>query len=106
MPLGKTSGVPWFSSMITRILLTPVAAAVGVAGDDAAGAAETGAELGAGGPAAPAPQPAARQPISPPPIRRASGRMAVRLAGIGSGGPDGGDGLVEVRRPVAGPWPR
>src|SRR6516225_7816804 len=73
--------------MITRILLTPRAAGAWVAGDETAGAAgdETvgaaGAELGAAGPPAPAPQPAARQPTSPPPISRASRCMGVRLAG-------------------------
>src|SRR5690348_1253790 len=75
--------------MITRILLTPAAAgawvagdeAAGAAGDETAGAAGAGAELGAAGPGGPAPQPAARQATSPPPISRASRRMGVRLAG-------------------------
>src|SRR5215470_8201520 len=72
--------------MITRILLTPAAAAARVTGDDAVGAAEAGAGLDAVGPGRPAlqpatRQPATRQPASPPPISRASRCMGVRLAG-------------------------
>src|SRR5215468_12746010 len=82
MPLGKTSAVPWFSSMITRILLTPpTATGACVAGDDAAGAVGTGAGLDAVGPGGPALQPAARQPASTPPVSRASRRRGIRLAG-------------------------
>src|SRR5215467_5996410 len=82
IPPGKTSAVPWFSSMITRILLTPPdAAAARVAGEEAVGAAETGAGLDAVGPGGPAPQPATRQPASTAPISRASRRMGIRLAG-------------------------
>src|SRR5215475_10501013 len=83
MPLGKTSAVPWFSSMITRILLTPRAAAAALmAGDETAAAAEPGAELGAVGPVGPALQPAARQPTSPPPISRAYTRPRRRFPGM------------------------
>src|SRR5690349_4024694 len=81
MPRGKTSAVPWFSSMITRILLTPAGTAGCVAGDDTAGAAETGAGPDAVEAGGAAPQPAARQPASPPPISRASRRMGIGLAG-------------------------
>src|SRR6266513_960378 len=83
IPLGKTSAVPWFSSMITRILVTPPGAtAACVVGEEAAGAAEAGAELDTVGLGGPALQPAARQPTSPPPISRASRRMGVRQAGM------------------------
>ena len=81
MPPGKTSAGPWFSSMITRILLTPGAAAARVAGEGAADAAGAGAELDTVGPGDPAPQAAARQPASTAPIGRASLRRKVRLAG-------------------------
>src|SRR5205823_1581866 len=81
MPPGKTSAGPWFSSMITRILLTPGAAAARVAAEEAAGAAGAGAELDPVGAGGPAPQAAARQPASTAPTGRASRRMKVRLAG-------------------------
>src|SRR5215831_10207106 len=83
IPPGKTSAGPWFSSMITRILLTPRgAAAARVAGEEAAGAAGAGAELGTVGPGGPAPQPAARHPTSPPPISRASRRIGDSVVGM------------------------
>jgi len=74
MPRGKTSPVLWFSSMITRILLTPPPAVAAGDGEP------PGAEADAGGPdgAAPVPQPAARQLTSPAPISRATLRTAPR----------------------------
>src|SRR5262249_48596548 len=80
MPWGKTWPVLWFSSMITRILLTRPWPAP-EAGDDGepppaeAAEAETGAgavPVAAPDGAAPAPQPAARQHTSPVPVSRAA----------------------------------
>src|SRR5215470_4759133 len=86
MPLGKTSGVLWFSSMITRILLTPAGTgAARVAGEEAAGAVGAGAELDTVVPGGPALQPTARQPTSPPPISRVSRRIGDNVADTRSG---------------------
>src|SRR6266516_1205027 len=98
MPSGKTWSVLWFSSMITRILLTPPRPAAEARDDGGLAAAEPAAvaEADAGAVlvpcpdgAPPAPQPAARQPTSPAPISRAS-RRARRAARRGC--PPGGRG--------------
>src|SRR5262245_32702531 len=80
MPCGKTWPVLWFSSMITRILVTrpwPAPEAGDDGGPPAAEAADAATDAGAvlvafPEAAAPAPQPAARQPTSPVPISRAT----------------------------------
>src|SRR6266576_415625 len=90
MPSGKTWSVLWFSSMITRILLTPPRPAAEARDDGGPAAAEPAAVAEADAGAVlvpcpdgvpPAPQPAARQPTSPAPISRAS-RLVGTRAGL------------------------
>ena len=86
MPPGKTSPVLWFSSMITRILLTPPGDVAWPA-DELVGAAwEEPAE---GGLACP-PQPAASPPASAAPTSRTSPRRKdVPRSGRPAGGEPG-----------------
>src|SRR5215471_21797711 len=105
MPVGKTSPALWFSSMITRILVTaPGAAAwaaLGALAGEVAGAAWE--ELAGGGLACP-PQPAASQPTSPAPISRAAPRRAGaarrrgRADDVPGCGPQGSSGAGELTR--------
>src|SRR5438876_9854582 len=100
MPSGKTWSVLWFSSMITRILLTPPRPAAEARDDGGPAAAEPAAVAEADAGAVlvpcpdgvpPVPQPAAGQPTSPAPVSRA-GRRAPWAASRGCLPGRGGSG--------------